>query len=74
MAEWRRDPYPHYHATSSLKEYLEKWKIPFMTGVDTREVVKAIREGGSQNACISYTEMVPEKEKLTGQIEKVALT
>ncbi|MCA1059809.1 carbamoyl phosphate synthase small subunit [Rossellomorea aquimaris] len=68
------DVYSHYHAASSLKDYLEKWKIPFMTGVDTREVVKAIREGGSQNACISYVEMLPKKEKLTGQIGKVALS
>lgn len=68
------DLYSHYHATSSLKDYLGKWKIPFMTGVDTRQVVKAIRDVGTQNACISYTEVLPLKEKLTGQIEKVALS
>ncbi|PFA68456.1 carbamoyl phosphate synthase small subunit [Bacillus sp. AFS015802] len=67
------DVHSHYHATSSLKDYLLKWKVPFMTGVDTRQVVKEIRNGGSQNACISYSKGLPGKEKLTGQIEKVAL-
>ena len=66
------DLHSHYHATSSLKDYLQKWKIPFMTGVDTRQVVKEIRQAGSQKACISYTETLPDNEKLTGQIEKVA--
>ncbi|WP_201716527.1 carbamoyl phosphate synthase small subunit [Rossellomorea arthrocnemi] len=68
------DLYSHYQATLSLEDYLHKWKIPYMTGVDTREVVKVIRDGGSQNACISYSKVFPEKEKLTGQIEKVALS
>ena len=66
------ESFSHYNAASSLKDYLQKWKIPFMTGVDTRQVVKEIRHEGSQNACISYTEMLPEEETLTGQIEKVA--
>ncbi|BCB02221.1 carbamoyl phosphate synthase small subunit [Bacillus sp. KH172YL63] len=66
--------YSHYHATSSLKDYLLKWKIPFMTGVDTREVVKEIRNAGSQNACISHTKTLPDKKKHTGQIEQVALS
>ncbi|TMU84807.1 carbamoyl phosphate synthase small subunit [Bacillus sp. BHET2] len=66
--------YSHYHATSSLKDYLQKWKIPLMTGVDTREVVKEIRDAGSQNACIAHTEIHPDQMKRTGQIEKVALS
>ncbi|MGG4166744.1 carbamoyl phosphate synthase small subunit [Rossellomorea vietnamensis] len=66
------DLFSHYQAASSLKDYLQKWKIPFMTGVETRQVVKEIRHEGSQNACISYTDVLPEKETLTGQIEKVA--
>ncbi len=65
------DVYSHYKATSSLKEYLEKWNIPYMTGVDTRQVVKAIRESGSQNACISSFPMVPSQKKQSGQIDKV---
>ncbi|MCA1064322.1 carbamoyl phosphate synthase small subunit [Rossellomorea sp. AcN35-11] len=66
--------FSHYHATSSLKDYLQKWEVPFMTGVDTRQVVKEIRKGGSQNACISYTKVHPGEEKHTGQVERVALS
>ncbi|MGR3762559.1 carbamoyl phosphate synthase small subunit [Rossellomorea sp. NS-SX7] len=66
------DVYSHYQATSSLKEYLHKWEIPYMTGVDTRQVVKTIRELGSQNACISMTPEIPPSHKLQGQIEQVA--
>ncbi|WP_175986614.1 carbamoyl phosphate synthase small subunit [Bacillus sp. Marseille-Q1617] len=66
------DTYSHYQATSSLKEYLHKWEIPYMTGVDTRQVVKTIRELGSQNACISTAPDIPASEKLKGQIQKVA--
>ncbi|WJV18567.1 carbamoyl phosphate synthase small subunit [Rossellomorea marisflavi] len=66
------DVYSHYHANSSLKDYLVKWGIPHMTGVDTRQVVKSIRQGGSQNACISHTPVMPSNEHLTGQIGRVA--
>jgi carbamoyl-phosphate synthase small subunit len=65
--------FSHYAAQVSLREYLEKWQIPYMTGVDTREVVKSIRKEGSQNACISIHEPVmPSPTSLVGQIEKVA--
>lgn len=66
------DVYSHYQATSSLKEYLQKWKIPYMTGVDTRQVVKTIRELGSQNACMSASAQIPPSHTLKGQIEQVA--
>jgi carbamoyl-phosphate synthase small subunit len=66
------DIYSHYQATSSLQEYLHKWGIPYMTGVDTRQVVKTIRELGSQNACICDSPKVPAPQKLKGQIKQVA--
>ncbi|MCA1056147.1 carbamoyl phosphate synthase small subunit [Rossellomorea aquimaris] len=66
------DVYSHYQATSSLQEYLTKWEIPYMTGVDTRQVVKTIRELGSQNACMNGTQVIPQSHKPGGQIKKVA--
>ncbi|MFC0272007.1 carbamoyl phosphate synthase small subunit [Metabacillus herbersteinensis] len=52
--------YSHYEAKSSLKEYLKKWGIPFIEHVDTRAVVKQIRESGSMKA-----EFSTSKEKTT---------
>jgi carbamoyl-phosphate synthase small subunit len=66
------DHFSHYAAQVSLREYLEKWQIPYMTGVDTREVVKSIRKKGSQNACISaHKPTKPSSASLVGQIDKV---
>ncbi|MGG6432486.1 carbamoyl phosphate synthase small subunit [Anoxybacillus sp. D401a] len=43
----------HYEAAYSLKQYLEKWNVPLLTHVDTRAVVKQIREHGAMPAVIS---------------------
>ena len=43
----------HYQAQYSLKEYLDKWNIPLLSGVDTRAVVKKIRKEGSMEAAIT---------------------
>jgi carbamoyl-phosphate synthase small subunit len=66
------DDYSHYQATSSLKDYLHNWDIPYMTGVDTRQVVKTIRDLGSQNACIGHSPLMPSTRKRKGQIAQVA--
>ncbi|MCM3160920.1 carbamoyl phosphate synthase small subunit [Metabacillus litoralis] len=47
--------YSHYEAQYSFKEYLEKWNIPIIHHVDTRAVVKKIRNHGSMAATISTT-------------------
>jgi carbamoyl-phosphate synthase small subunit len=36
----------HYEAKKTFVEYLQKWGIPVLTNVDTRAVVKRIREQG----------------------------
>lgn len=61
----------HYLATSSLKEYLEKQQIPFLTEIDTRQVTKAIRKGGTHQAVMSLekTETIPDGQN--GQMLKV---
>ncbi|WP_181349096.1 carbamoyl phosphate synthase small subunit [Thalassobacillus sp. CUG 92003] len=47
------DAFYHHQANCSLKTYLEKWNIPYMTGVDTRDVTQEIRDKGTQQASIS---------------------
>jgi carbamoyl-phosphate synthase small subunit len=48
----------HYQARFTLKEYLEKWDIPLLEQVDTRKLVKQIRDKGSMPAVISVNESV----------------
>ncbi|MCA0971233.1 carbamoyl phosphate synthase small subunit [Halobacillus litoralis] len=61
----------HYLATSSLKDYLNQHEVPFITGIDTREITKAIRAGGSHQAILSSqkeNEILPSE---SGQMHKV---
>ncbi|SDP79034.1 carbamoyl phosphate synthase small subunit [Halobacillus sp. SY10] len=43
----------HFQARKSLGTYLNEQNIPYMTEVDTREVTKAIRAEGTQQAALS---------------------
>ncbi|MFE8700354.1 carbamoyl phosphate synthase small subunit [Cytobacillus sp. FJAT-54145] len=43
----------HYKANYSLPEYLKKWDIPLMHHVDTRAIVRNIRNKGSMPAILS---------------------
>lgn len=43
----------HYEAKYSLKEYLQKWGIPMLGHIDTRAVVKKIRNVGTMPAVLS---------------------
>lgn len=43
----------HYQSRQSLQEYAEKMNIPILVGVDTRAVVKRIRELGDMGAVMT---------------------
>jgi carbamoyl-phosphate synthase small subunit len=43
----------HYQATYSLQQYLEKWEVPLISHIDTRSVVKKIRDKGSMAAVLT---------------------
>lgn len=43
----------HYEARHSFIEYLEKWNIPVLEHIDTRELVKSIRQNGTMPAILS---------------------
>lgn len=64
--------YSHYKAKHSLKEYLEKWNIPYLTNIDTRAVVKQIRSKGSQYAVISAKPVYSEEELSDFPIREVS--
>ncbi len=60
----------HYQKTHSLGSYLDQNQVPYITGVDTREVTKAIRSKGTQQAALSqhsnYTFEHPEDKQIFG--------
>ncbi|GGF20184.1 carbamoyl-phosphate synthase arginine-specific small chain [Halobacillus andaensis] len=58
----------HYQATTSLKDYLNKWNVPFLTEVDTREVTKSIRSEGTCQAVMDHQSLKPSDTKTVGQI------
>jgi carbamoyl-phosphate synthase small subunit len=71
----------HYQATHSLKDYLEKWEIPMLSHIDTRAVVKKIRNQGSMPAVITASkekntvnEQILQEEKVPNVSEKLVQT
>ena len=46
----------HYQQKRTLAEYLDKWNVPLLSGIDTRAVVKEIRQAGSMQAMITDNE------------------
>ena len=56
------DEFSHWQAKLSLSNYLKKYKIPGLTGVDTRAITLIIRETGTQigQLVINGTEPIPK--------------
>lgn len=61
----------HYQSQYSLAEYLEKWNIPLLSHVDTRSIVKNIRQEGSMPAILSTDENVAKEDFLLVKDAKV---
>lgn len=55
----------------SLSDYLKSQEVPFLTGVDTREVTKAIRIGGTHQAVLSIEPAQPKADAEHGQVYQV---
>lgn len=68
------DIYSNYTAKTSLSDYLNEYKVPGIHGIDTRKLVKIIRNKGSMSAIISSVDFdissLKEKIKLMTPIEK----
>lgn len=47
------DTYSRKHADGDIHSYFEKQNIPYIEGIDTRELVRYIRDKGAMNAIIS---------------------
>ena len=70
----------NFRCDMSIQEFLEKYGIPGIAGIDTRALVKLLREKGTMNGCITtredftLEEVLPKlKAYTTGKVvEKVS--
>ena len=64
--------YSNYRATCSLAEFLDKHGIIGIEGVDTRKLVRHIREEGSMNAVISTeTDDIEELKERAAKVQSI---
>ncbi|MEM2963071.1 MAG: glutamine-hydrolyzing carbamoyl-phosphate synthase small subunit [Candidatus Anstonellales archaeon] len=56
--------YEHYTAKKSISEFLEEFGIPGIQGIDTRHIVKKIRDGGVMPAALGVYSGKPDLDKL----------
>jgi carbamoyl-phosphate synthase small subunit len=52
----------------SLEDYLRRWEIPGVQGIDTRALTRHLRERGAMKACLT-SEALSEKEAVSQAIE-----
>ncbi|HEV2883628.1 MAG TPA: glutamine-hydrolyzing carbamoyl-phosphate synthase small subunit [Pyrinomonadaceae bacterium] len=50
----------NWRAQESLDAYLKRYNIPAIEGIDTRALVRHIRDKGAMRACISATDLDPD--------------
>jgi carbamoyl-phosphate synthase small subunit len=58
----------NWRSEASLEEYLRRWEIPGIQGVDTRALTRHLRERGAMKACLT-SEALSEKEAVAQAIE-----
>ncbi|MEY2495971.1 MAG: carbamoyl-phosphate synthase small subunit [Verrucomicrobiota bacterium] len=57
-----------WRSESSLEDYLRRWEIPGVQGIDTRALTRHLRERGAMKACLT-SEALSEKEAVSQSIE-----
>lgn len=50
----------NWRATASLPEYLKRWNVVAIDGVDTRQITRLIRTKGAMKAIISTIDLTPD--------------
>ncbi len=58
----------NWRAEESLDEYLKRWTVPGVEGIDTRALTRHLRTRGAMKACLTTQKMSPE-EAITKAIE-----
>lgn len=59
----------HYNSTKTLSDYLKEQGIPALEGIDTRSLVKKIRESGCMGAFITSRDL--DEEEINQELSKI---
>jgi carbamoyl-phosphate synthase small subunit len=51
----------NWRSEASLNDYLKRWDIPGIQGIDTRALTRHLRERGAMKACLTSENMSPEQ-------------
>src|SRR5438309_4622218 len=51
----------NWRSELSLDEYLKRWNIPGVQGIDTRALTRHLRTRGAMKACLTSEEMSPDE-------------
>src|SRR5437660_1551974 len=51
----------NWRSEISLDQYLRKWEIPGIQGIDTRALTRHLRTRGAMKACLTTEEILPEE-------------
>jgi len=58
-------PQPSHHSSeASLDEYLERWRVPAISDIDTRALTRHIRKHGALRAVLVHEASVPDAKRL----------
>ncbi|MEN3368771.1 MAG: carbamoyl-phosphate synthase small subunit [Verrucomicrobiota bacterium] len=57
-----------WRSEASLEDYLRRWEIPGVQGIDTRALTRHLRERGAMKACLT-SEALSEKEAVSQAID-----
>ncbi len=58
-------PVPSHHSSEgSLHQYLQTWRVPAITDIDTRALTRHIRKHGALRAVLTHEETVPGETRL----------
>ena len=62
VSEWCQIP-SNFRNEGNFDTFLKRCKIPGITGLDTRRLVKTIRDCGTMNAIITYSPVLTDEQK-----------
>src|SRR6202051_1988087 len=55
----------NWRSEMSLEEYLRRWDIPGVQGIDTRALTRHLRARGAMKACLTTEKISPEEARRT---------
>lgn len=65
------DEYSHWNATESLADWLKREQVPGITGIDTRELTKKLREHGVMMGRIEFDDEPSDTPQMPNDYESV---